>query len=215
MARSSPSHSTVNQIPDERAPWDRQFGESLPAWSAFRCYRDMNRRSLSKVGQELGKSRTLMSRWSARWDWTDRVEFYDADLDRRVRLTFLEAQIDARKRHARVAVAALATLTTPVQAMLIALRDPTVLEGLTRQALASSDGLFALLGVVVRCASVIPRIVAVERLSLGITTDLIEVDDEPDLSIANRIAGDPEAVELAIALLERVSREPIQASSRA
>ena len=199
----------AKQIPDERAPWDRQEGESLPAWSAFRCYRDMDRRSLSKVGQALGKSKTLMSRWSARWDWTGRVAVYDADLDRRVRLKFLQAQVEARERHARVAQAALTTLTIPVRAMLDALQDPTVLERLTRQARESSDGLFALLGVVVRCASVIPAIIKMERLSLGMTTDSIEVDARDvlarDLSFADRITGDPEAVQLAIALLDRVA----------
>jgi hypothetical protein len=191
----------AKQILDERAAWERQDGESLPAWSAFRCYRDMDHRSLSKVGQELGKSKTLMSRWSVRWGWIERVNLYDADLDRRVRLKFIQAQIDARERHARVAQATLATLASPVGAMLNALRNPTVLERLTRQACASPAGLIALLGIVTRCASAIPAIIEVERLSLGMTTDSIDVDDKPDLSFANRIASDPVAVELAIALL--------------
>ncbi len=153
-----------------------------------------------------------MSRWSARWGWIRRVELYDAELYRRIRLTFVQAQIEARERHARVAQAALTTLTIPVRALLDTLRDPTVLERLTRQACASPAGLIALLGVATRCASAIPAIIAVERLSLGMTTDSLDVDDKPDLSFANRIAADPEAVELAIGLLARVSLEPSQAS---
>jgi hypothetical protein len=212
------THPPTEQTPDERAPWERQSGESVPAWSAFRCYRDMDRRSLSKVGQALGKSKTLMSRWSARWEWTGRVASYDADLDRRVRLKFFQAHVEARERHARIAQAALATLTIPVQAMLDAMQDQMALGRLARQARESSDGLLALFGAVVRCASAIPAIVKIERLSLGMATDSVEVDAgndvARDLSFADRIAGDPEAVELAIALLDRVAGQDVDTRRR-
>lgn len=198
--------ATARQIPDEHAPWDRQEGESLPAWSAFRCYRDMDRRSLSKVGQELGKSRTLMSRWSARWGWLQRSEQYDAYLDRLVRLKFAQAQVDARERHARLAQVTLTALTAPVRATLEALADPNVIQQLTDKARSGADGTIALLSVIARVAQAMPALVAMERLALRMTTESIKVEDKHDFTFANRIAGDPEATDLAIALLDRLAR---------
>jgi hypothetical protein len=145
-----------------------------------------------------------MSRWSARWGWTERVELYDADLDRQVRLEFVQAQIEARERHAQVASATLATLTAPVHAMLDALQDPKVLERLILDARASSNGFMALLRVIARCASVIPAIVAMERLSLGMSEELIQTEDKTESSLADRIVGDAVAIDLAIALLDRL-----------
>ncbi len=63
--------------------WERQLGESRKAFDAFRRYRDMGpTRSLTRVGQELGKSRALMARWSSRWRWVERAESWDDQQDR-------------------------------------------------------------------------------------------------------------------------------------
>ena len=67
--------------PTKPEPWERQPGESAPAFSAFAAYRDMTDRSLRAVGQKLGKCRALMERWSAAWDWVDRVSAWDGHRD--------------------------------------------------------------------------------------------------------------------------------------
>ena len=59
--------------------WERQEGESARAYEAFCLYRDLGpERSLAKVGQELGKSVSLMERWSSEHDWVDRVKALEA-----------------------------------------------------------------------------------------------------------------------------------------
>ncbi|MDP9224752.1 MAG: hypothetical protein M3P18_13040, partial [Actinomycetota bacterium] len=86
------------------------------------------------------------------------------------------------------------------------------LERLTVQARASSEGLVALLRVVIRCVSVMPAVIAVERLSLGMAKDSTEADDQPRLSLqlsfAERIAAESETVALATALLDRLAGTP-------
>jgi len=59
--------------------WERQEGESARAYEAFCLYRDLGpERSLAKVGQALGKSVSLMERWSSEHEWVDRVKALEA-----------------------------------------------------------------------------------------------------------------------------------------
>jgi len=58
--------------------WDRQPKESWQAHEAFLLYLNMgDTRSQAKVAVKLGKSTTLMNRWSSEWDWVERVRAYD------------------------------------------------------------------------------------------------------------------------------------------
>jgi hypothetical protein len=62
-------------------PWERQPGESSRAYEAARLYFEMGPgRSLVAVGQKVGKSRGLIERWSARWNWRERAAGYDRHL---------------------------------------------------------------------------------------------------------------------------------------
>ena len=62
---------------DKRA-WERRDHESNPAYEAFRAY--MRIRSCTKVATELGKSVTLITRWSAEHNWVSRITEYDSYL---------------------------------------------------------------------------------------------------------------------------------------
>lgn len=120
-------------------PWERQDGESAKAYQAFCKYLDMGeKRSIRAVAQQLGKSATLMARWSSTWHWPDRVGEYEADLRRQA---YKKAQNDAEKmakRHINIALKmqekALAALnaTKPeyiqVRDMITLLREATKLE---------------------------------------------------------------------------------------
>ncbi|MEG1564743.1 MAG: hypothetical protein RR365_13610 [Bacteroides sp.] len=67
--------------PNESA-WERQKSESPQAYEAFVTYRDLGAgRSTAKVGRQLGKSATLMERWSSAHGWVERARQYDNYLD--------------------------------------------------------------------------------------------------------------------------------------
>ena len=84
--------------------WDRQSKETAVAYEAFCCYRDMgSARSGVKVGQELGKSKALLERWSSRWDWVFRCQQYDIDQEQQRRKEHEKEIQEARDRHVRIA----------------------------------------------------------------------------------------------------------------
>lgn len=67
----------VRTLADDRELWERQPYETAVAFAAFVTYRDMGpSRSHARVGRKLGKSTTLMNRWSSQWSWVQRVEAY-------------------------------------------------------------------------------------------------------------------------------------------
>lgn len=74
-------------------PWERQPKEGPEAYEAFICYRDLEpeSRTLANTAAELGKSGTLISRWSAQWGWVQRVAAWE---DNKLRVAD-EAQIEA------------------------------------------------------------------------------------------------------------------------
>jgi len=55
--------------------------ESGKAFEAFTAYLEMGgQRSLDAVGRKLGKSKTLMERWCAKYGWVERVNAYTAEM---------------------------------------------------------------------------------------------------------------------------------------
>ena len=88
--------------------WERQEGESAPAFQAFAAYRDMGaERSLAKVAQKLGKSKALMERWSSRWQWGIRADAWDDEMDRCACRELQKGIAEMRKNHVGIAKAML------------------------------------------------------------------------------------------------------------
>ena len=86
-------------------PWERQQGESEPAWEAFKAYRDMgDKRTLTAVAERLQKSNTLIRRWQNRWGWRERVRAYDNELDRQAREKAVKDRREMTQRHIGIAV---------------------------------------------------------------------------------------------------------------
>ena len=62
-------------------PWLRRAGESSQAYGAFHSYLSQGpQRSHPKVCEEVGKSRQLISDWSAKWCWIERARAFDVYL---------------------------------------------------------------------------------------------------------------------------------------
>lgn len=63
------------------AMFEQQPKESGKAFAAFSVYLNSGpERSLEAVGRKLGKSGSLIQRWSSRWKWGERVEAHGAYL---------------------------------------------------------------------------------------------------------------------------------------
>jgi len=74
-------------ILSEPKPWERQPAETEKAYTAFRAYLDLGpERTLEAVGQKLGKSTTLLEKWSSRWKWVERVRAYGSHMFRQTDL---------------------------------------------------------------------------------------------------------------------------------
>ncbi|MEV0278918.1 hypothetical protein AB0I22_21385 [Streptomyces sp. NPDC050610] len=83
--------------------WERQRGESF---EAFAVYRDLGPvRSVTKVAQELDKSRALVGRWSRQFAWVMRATAYDREQDRLFLAEQAQARRDIARRHAKLAQA--------------------------------------------------------------------------------------------------------------
>ncbi len=61
--------------------FERQERESAKAFAAFKTYLELGpERSLAVVADKLGKSKTMIERWSRRFDWPARVQAHTAHL---------------------------------------------------------------------------------------------------------------------------------------
>ena len=87
-------------------PWERRKGESAQAFEAFSCYLEMGAdRSIRAVSQELGKSKTLIDRWSRTNDWGERCRAWDNYLQREAQRTAIAEVREMIRRHTQLAVA--------------------------------------------------------------------------------------------------------------
>jgi hypothetical protein len=128
-------------------PWERLPGESPQAFEAFAAYRDMGaERSLSKVARQLGKSKTLMDRWSAQHHWVMRADTWVVEADRVHRAFLLEHRRDVDRRLLRIAGAMQAKLVEALQALDVHALSPRdlghwldVTSKVQRQALGLGD----------------------------------------------------------------------------
>lgn len=89
----------------EGQPWERQKSESAQAYEAFVTYRDMGpERSITKVVQELNKTRALIGRWSCTYDWVERVRAYDNELEKEAREKAVKDRKAMIDRHIGIAM---------------------------------------------------------------------------------------------------------------
>ncbi|MCP4501665.1 MAG: hypothetical protein GY822_17030 [Deltaproteobacteria bacterium] len=103
--KSSKAHQTRHLLSDDRCQYERQPQESDPSWGAFQAYRNQGvSRSHAKVAQELGKSVSLMGRWSTQWRWRERVLAWDEHVDTEQRNAVINDAKAMRTRHLGLAM---------------------------------------------------------------------------------------------------------------
>lgn len=87
--------------------WEMQETDTPKSWEAFVVYRDMEKRTLAKVAEKLGKNLKLIERWSQKHNWVERVAAWEAEKDRIIRIELTKDIGAMRKRHADLANAML------------------------------------------------------------------------------------------------------------
>lgn len=66
----------------EPYPWTRRDEETSPAYEAFRTYLNQGAsRSTANTARELGKSKTVVDKWSGQHSWVERVRAYDRHME--------------------------------------------------------------------------------------------------------------------------------------
>lgn len=86
-------------------PWERQEGESVKAYEAFQRYLNLGEtRSQRLVSEQLSKSRQLISRWSANYQWVERVAAYENDLQRQAHAEAVKKARQMADRHISIAM---------------------------------------------------------------------------------------------------------------
>jgi hypothetical protein len=85
-------------------PFEQQRKESHKAFAAFRAYLELGaERSLALVAEKLGKSKTMMEKWSRKFDWPARVQAHAAhvaDLERKaIEGRAVEKAVEWEKTH--------------------------------------------------------------------------------------------------------------------
>ena len=86
-------------------PWERQPGESVQAYEAFTIYRDLGlKRSNHEVCERLSKSRQLISRWKANYDWDERARAWDNELQKEAHREAVKDLKDMTSRHVKISM---------------------------------------------------------------------------------------------------------------
>lgn len=91
-------------LPDQ--PWHRLPKEPPTAYHWFSLYRDMKKpRSKRRLALENGRgSAAVLTDWSKRWKWTERVDALDAMLDAEHRAAQIEYVREAGRQRAQLVV---------------------------------------------------------------------------------------------------------------
>lgn len=86
------------------AVWEQREDESAKAYEAFSAYlaQPVGERSLRGVAQALGKSDTLIMRWSRTHGWVERVAAYSAHLEAQARAKFESERMKQREQRQQV-----------------------------------------------------------------------------------------------------------------
>ena len=203
---------------DHREPGARLRGEPAAAFHAFCHLRDRppHQRSLMRAYRD-HKTRCehqpaptrLSSRWelwSSTYSWQARLDEWDRQIDAEDRQKLLDARKAAIERHLRTIQAAIQVVVLPIRIVLEIVATP---DGMERLRALGEKNLLGLVREAHNGLRNLPALVESERLALGIIdVERVEIALEREVIVddfAHKLAADPHAVDLAIALLDRIA----------
>lgn len=170
-------------------PWARQPNETSVAFEAFRTYRDLepSKRSLVKVAERVGKSDSLMARWSRKHGWVRRAQAWDERKDAEKRAQELAEVKKMGERHAQQAQTFGRVLLEPAMVLVEKLKQDSDAFRAELRKMKSSE----LLALVRACAGAYPSLMRAERLARGESTDNVEGRIAVDAvkALASRVAA--------------------------
>jgi len=183
-------------MPTTPHPWDRRPDETPKSFEAFRVYLELGpQRSMAKTMEAQGRrEKSTLEKWSSKFDWRARAALFDREQARQRDDEFFSVERQERraKRHAEVAQLNGEALAAPARELLRRLQDPVEGEKLLRDLTAPQ--LIQAVGVAARAHH---RVVLVERLSLGMSTENVGAADGGPLEEAKRRASQMSAQEVA------------------
>lgn len=164
----------MSTILEHKEPWERRNGEPAAAFHAFATYRSLGpARTIAVAAAELGRTSIYFQRLSAKWKWVERAQAWDDNRDKFVRDSEISEAIAAGKRHAAVAMKA------------IALSEASLDELSANPEKLSAREAATLLDIGVK----------IERQALGMNTPERATDDTSGVkSLMEQVLGNPELV---------------------
>jgi hypothetical protein len=132
------------------------------------AYRDSASRSIRGVAQELGKSATLVARWSSEDSWPDRVAAWQAECDRRRREAFHDAGAEVAWAQAEDAALLREALMGPARSLRTRIERVRAEGGEDLfQELSAAE----LLRLTATASRALAQVAQVERLAHGLSTE--------------------------------------------
>ena len=99
-------------------PWERRDDETGVAYQAFQEYLNQGAdRSTAHVARALGKSKTIMDRWSSRHEWVIRSRAWDSIPTKAAAESYAERATRIAEQHDRVATKLLKKLEANLDAL--------------------------------------------------------------------------------------------------
>jgi len=184
------------EIVPDRELWERQIGETPKQYRAFITYRDLGlgARSIPATARALGLSLRSgqVGAWSSRNHWRERVNAWDAELERRKQRAITKEIEAMAQRHVAAAKDYITALMAPAHELVRRLEDAGFrdLEDLPTPQLL----MFA-----ARCARVLPNLMQAERLSRGEPTVGAQAPTYATGGVFRRIAVYSDAFERILA----------------
>lgn len=180
-------------------PWERQPKETTQAFNAFTHYLALTPpRTARNVATALGRSYTLIHRWSSNWHWIARADAYDVLIAEQAMGARIEAVRQMQERHIQLSMSVQTLLARRLQQLLAPAADGTF-PNLARLSPSS-------------IASLLESSVKLERLSRGETTENVGHTDAPATPtgphpLTALVLSNPEAMAYAAGLARLIGGE--------